>query len=120
MIKVRWLAMVSAVTSGLGCLGESSGDLFPPTIQITSPADGATVGGVVNFTVQATDDTGVEVVEFYVGTTKIGEDEITPYSWLWNTTNVTAGQVQLRARVLDLAGNTAEALITVTVSNLPQ
>lgn len=116
----RGKVLVLAGLAGLGCLGESSGDLFPPTIQITSPLDGATVGGVVNFTVQATDDTGIEVVEFYAGATKLGEDEIAPYSWLWNTTSVSPGQVQLKARTLDLAGNSAESFITVTVNNLPQ
>lgn len=116
------LLLTFLVGTGLtaGCLASSSGDFFPPSVEITSPQDGATVSGVVDISAVATDDSGIESVRFYLGTTLLGVDEIAPYSWLWNTAAGAAGQVQIEARVADTFGNTAFHRITVTVDNTPQ
>jgi len=74
--------LAGTVPGGLGCLGEGATDLYAPFLEITNPLDGAVVSGVVNFTVNATDDGAIAVVTFFAGTTKLGEDEIAPYSWL--------------------------------------
>ncbi len=111
----RLLAALLACSLTAGCLASSSGDFFPPTVEITNPEDGATVSGVVDISAVASDDSGIEAVRFYLGTTLLGVDEIAPYSWLWNTASVTPGTVQIEARVADLFGNTAFHRITVTV-----
>jgi hypothetical protein len=119
----RFQLLLNLVTgSGLtaGCLASSSGDFFPPTVEITNPEDGATVSGVVDISAAASDDSGIESVRFYLGTTLLGVDEIAPYSWLWNTAAVTPGTVQIEARVADTFGNTAFHRITVTVATAPQ
>src|SRR5437762_1857965 len=40
-------------------VANSSGDTTPPTVAITSPASGATVGGTINVTADASDNVGV-------------------------------------------------------------
>ncbi len=103
-----------------GCISDPGTDSTPPTVEITSPAANATVSGVVSISTRISDNLGIEVVRFYAGTTLLGEDGIAPYEWLWNTTTRPAGAVQLKVLAVDLAGNTAEALRTVTVNNGPQ
>lgn len=113
-MKTR-LVLLGLLLSGTACIGEPGGDEEPPTVQITSPLDGATVSGVVNFTAQAGDDVGLAAVEFFVGSTMIGEDGVAPYSWLWNTANTPTGPVVIRARAVDLVNNAVEHQISVTV-----
>ena len=68
----------------------------PPSVNITAPASGATftAPATVSITANASDTGGsVTLVEFFQGTTKIGEDASAPYSFSW--TNVAAGPYSL-------------------------
>jgi len=116
MLVVAAMGTIPAVA---GCLGEGATDLYAPVLEITFPQDGAVVSGVVNFTVNAVDDSGIDVVTFYAGTTKLGEDRIAPYNWLWSTVTA-SGQVRLKAVAEDLAGNMTSREITVTINNVPE
>ncbi|HEX9762016.1 MAG TPA: Ig-like domain-containing protein [Acidimicrobiia bacterium] len=121
-IRLRFqllLAFLLGPSLTAGCLTSSSGDFFPPFVEITHPQDGDTVSGVVDISAAASDDSGIESVRFYLGATLLGVDEIAPYSWLWNTATVTPGTAQIEARVADTFGNTAFHRITVTVDNTP-
>ena len=118
--RSAWTNLGSLVLLLAGCISEPGQDSTPPGVEITSPAANATVSGVISISARVTDDGGIEVVRFYAGTTLLGEDGIAPYEWLWNTTTRPAGVVQLKVLAVDLAGNTAEALRTVTVNNGPQ
>ena len=82
-------------------------DATPPTTSLTAPASGASIniGTTVNITANATDDKGVTKVEFYNGSTKLGEDTSSPYSYSWNTTGQTAGTKSLTSKAYDAAGN---------------
>lgn len=116
----RLTVVAASVLGGAGCFDDvPTADLYAPVLEITNPAADAVVSGVVNFTVNAFDDTGVAEVRFYAGTTLLGIDEIAPYSWLWSTGQNT-GTVRLRAVAEDLAGNTTSKELTVTVNNTPQ
>jgi hypothetical protein len=97
----------------------SNVDASPPTVSITSPANGATVFGVVGLTATAADDVGVVGVRFYLNGTLVGaEDTTAPYSVDWNTTGVANGTYTLTAIARDAAGNLAtSAAVSVTVSN---
>ena len=78
---------------------------IPPSVIITAPSDGAlfTEGDDITIEAHAWDDDGqVTKVEFYVGTTKIGEDTSEPYSYVW--TNVSTGSYTLKARAYDNGG----------------
>src|SRR5436309_3911105 len=94
-------------------------DNSPPAVSITSPANGATVGGTVNVTANASDNVGVVGVQFRLdGANLGGEDTTAPYSVSWDTTTAGNGSHTLTAVARDAAGNTApSAAVTVTVSN---
>jgi GH18 family chitinase len=79
----------------------------PPTVSITSPANGATFTAPASVTINATasDNVSVTRIEFFNGATKLGEDTSSPYSFTW--TNVAAGTYTLTARATDNQGATA-------------
>jgi hypothetical protein len=89
----------------------------PPTVSITSPADGAIFGfkPTISITATATDGDGtVTRVQFFHGTTLLGQDTTVPYSYTWK--NVPSGTHTLRARATDNAGAIAtSAPVRITV-----
>jgi chitodextrinase len=89
----------------------------PPTVTMTSPANGATVSGSVTVSANATDDVGVAGVQFLFDGGNFGpEDTTSPYSMQWDTTFSTTGSHTLSARARDSAGLTTTATpVTVTV-----
>jgi len=90
----------------------------PPTVALTAPADGATgtTGTPINLTATASDaDGSVAKVEFYDGSTKLGEDASSPYAFTWTPT--TTGAHSLTARATDNLGLVAtSAAIGVTIN----
>ena len=93
-------------------------------MSLTSPTNNAifTAPATVPITATASDSDGtVTLVEFFQGTTKIGEDATAPYSLSWS--NVTAGPYTLTAKATDSGGaTTTSAPIAITVTpaaNLP-
>lgn len=90
----------------------------PPSVRITSPASGATVGGTVTISADASDDIGVTEVRFHVDQTLIGTDATAPYSIAWDTTAVGDGNHALSATAVDTAGQvTTAGFVNVTVGN---
>jgi hypothetical protein len=93
-------------------------DTTPPTVAITSPANGARVSGNVKVTATAADaGSGVAQVNFYADGVLIGTAKGSSYSISWNTSKVTKGQHTLVAVAQDVAGNSqTSSSILVTVS----
>ena len=92
-------------------------DGVPPTATITAPANGAGVSGTVNITANASDNIGVDRVEFLLDGALLGSDTTSPYAYAWNSTTATNGAHVLTARAVDLAGNTGSSpQVNVTVS----
>ena len=92
-------------------------DGVPPTVALTSPANGATVSGTVTLSAAASDDIGVARVDFLLDGALLGSDASAPYSLAWNSSGTSNGAHVLQARALDLAGNTGtSAAVNVTVS----
>jgi hypothetical protein len=96
------------------------GSSIPPSVSITSPTNGASISIGSNVTIQATasdPDGTVAKVEFFQGTTKLGEDLSSPYSYTWNT--VPAGDYILTAKATDNDGlSTTSTSITIHVQIL--
>ncbi|MCU1268425.1 MAG: peptidase and in kexin sedolisin [Acidobacteria bacterium] len=94
-------------------------DNAPPTVALTSPVNGAKVGGTVPVTANATDNVGVLKVQFYRDSSVLlGTALSAPFTLNWNSTTVTAGAHTLYAIATDTAGNTAtSAVSSVTVDN---
>jgi hypothetical protein len=95
-----------------------------PTVAITTPTTGAsyTAPATVNIQATAADADGtVSRVEFYRGTTLIGTDTSSPYTYSW--TSAPAGNYSLTARAYDNGGasrtSTAVNISVNTTSNQP-
>ena len=85
---------------------------------LTSPANGTRFTSPVKMSLAATAsdaDGTVARVEFFNGTTKLGEDTSAPYTLQWNVG--AAGTYVLTARATDNAGATKTSIaVTVTVA----
>jgi len=94
-------------------------DTTPPTVNITSPANNATVSSVINVTADATDDVAVAGVQFKLDGANLGaEDTSAPYSVSWDTNTASNAVHELTAVARDAAGNsTTSSVISVTVFN---
>jgi hypothetical protein len=97
----------------------AGGDMTPPTVSLTAPANGAALSGMVNVNSTASDNVGVVGVQIRIDGMNVGaEDTTSPYSLLWNTTTATNGNHVVVAVARDAAGNTTTSTaITVTVQN---
>jgi hypothetical protein len=98
--------------------GGNTGGNQSPSVSITSPASNAsfTAPATVNITASASDaDGSIAKVEFYNGSTKLGEDASSPYTYSW--TNVAAGSYSLTAKATDNAGAVTTSATVVIVVN---
>ena len=68
-------------------------------------------------TLSASDNVGVASVSLTAGSTSLGSDTTSPYSFNWDTTKSNDGSVTLTATAVDAAGNSTTKTITVTVKN---
>jgi gliding motility-associated-like protein len=91
----------------------------PPTVTVTAPANNATfpAGSTVNVAATATDPDGtIARVEFFNGSTKLGEDITLPYTF--SITNALAGSYSITARATDNSGaSTTSQIIIFTVTS---
>ncbi len=89
----------------------------PPTVALTSPANGATFTAPAAITLTATagdSDGTVDRVEFYYGATLLGTAAAPPYGYSW--TGVVAGTYPLTAKAYDNLGAITDSVpVTVTV-----
>lgn len=90
----------------------------PPSVAITSPADGATVSGIVNITADASDDNGITQVEFFVNGASIGVDTTPSYESSWDSTAIADGNHTITATATDTNGQTGSDSNSVTVDNV--
>jgi len=88
----------------------------PPSVSIISPQNNSTVGGQVTIQVSATDDRGIQKVEFYIDNERKSTDLGSPYSWVWDTTSYSEGQHTIKVIAYDTANNAAYDEIVVNVS----
>ncbi len=90
----------------------------PPTVTITSPANGAIVSGTLGIQASATDDVAVSQVEFFVNGVRICTDTSSPYSCSWDTRTAANGSHWVHARAYDGAGASGSSpTVGITVNN---
>ena len=95
-----------------------SADTTAPTVNLSAPANGATLSGNVDLVASASDAVGVVKVEFHANGSLLGVDLSAPYSYTWNTLDVANGNYALMAKAFDAAGNAgSDADTNVTVQN---
>jgi bacterial leucyl aminopeptidase len=101
-----------------GTVTSTAGDTQPPTVALTGPSAGATLTGTATLTATASDNVGVQKVEFYVDSVLKGSDTTAPFSFVWDTSTVSNGSHTLSVKALDGRQNAGTgAPITVTVNN---
>ena len=94
------------------------GDRTLPSVALSAPAGGVTVGGTVTISADASDNVELRRVYFYAGSTLLGTTSSVPYSVTWDTTGLADGSYSLMAEAVDLAGNSATSEVrTVTITN---
>jgi len=93
----------------------SPADTTPPTVAITSPANGSTVTGKVTIVASANDTGGVKTVYIYIDDVLRVSDAVAPYSYVWDTKKSGRGAHIVTATAVDNAGNSASASINVPV-----
>ncbi len=90
----------------------------PPSVSLTAPGSGATftAPATIAITASASDPGGsVSQVQFFAGSTLLGTDTSSPYTYSW--TNVAAGAYSLTAVARDNQGATrTSAAVAVTVA----
>ena len=78
-----------------------------PNVSVTAPAAGALVSGTMSVTATASDNVGVQSVQFRVDGNNVGSaDTSSPYSLSLDTNTLTNGTHTLSAVARDAAGNT--------------
>src|SRR5438105_638672 len=103
--------------------GKRGADVTPPTVSITSPANGATVSGMLNITVIAADNKAVSSITLSVDGAIVGTLTATPYSFSWNADTSANGNHTITAKATDAAGNSNTNSVIVaknaTITILP-
>ena len=108
----------AAYPNGIPTSGGSTSDTTAPTVSLSASDTDFKIGDSVTLSSSASDNIGVTKVEFYRGTTKLGEDTTSPYSLAWNTTGITAGTHSLTAKAYDAAGNSkTSTAVSVTADD---
>ena len=93
-------------------------DTLAPAVGVTQPTDQGVVRGTVPIRATASDNVGVDRVDFYVDSTLVGSDSTAPYETSWTSTAYPDGQHTVRAVAFDAAGNSADSSVAVVVHNL--
>jgi hypothetical protein len=101
-------------------------DSLPPAIQLVYPLDGSALLDITNFLFTATDNMGVERVEFYQDGLLIDTKSIPPYAFALDATNLAVGSAHTFFGIAyDSAGNSSVSnTVTLTrinpsVDNIP-
>jgi chitinase len=118
---VRYSTVKSPLVNKLNEVFAQGGNNPPPTTSITSPTNGTTFNAPATVSIAANAaDTApgtVSKVEFYNGSTLLGTDTSSPYTFSW--TNVAAGTYTLTTKATDNQGAvTTSAVVTITVNTV--
>ena len=95
----------------------SNPDTAPPAVQFTFPEEGATLSGIVNLSLAATDNVGVTKIELYVDGAKLATSSGASLNFAWNTGSTSNGAHTLKGIAYDAVGNNNSVTIVVNVSN---
>ena len=85
----------------------------PPSVTITSPGNGATVGASVTINAQATDSVGIANMTVSVDGVVVATTNLGSISYKWNTRKAAKGTHTITASAKDNAGNQASVSIQV-------
>jgi hypothetical protein len=101
-------------TAGKGPRTTTTRDATPPTVNITSPSNGASVTGAVTISVSASDNVGVSSVAVTINGTTMWTWIAAPYSNTW--TPPADGNYTITATAKDAKGNISSHSIVISKS----
>jgi hypothetical protein len=106
---------------GVEVYGSGGINPIPPTVSVTAPANNVsfTAPATINITANASDADGIiSQVQFYNGSSLLGTDTSSPYSFSW--ANVSAGNYVITAKATDNSGlATTSSNVNITVASAP-
>ncbi len=117
--RVRSTTGTATAASSDQTFATLGGNNAPPTVQVTSPAAGATLSGKVNLTAVASDNGGIKSVQFRVDGNNVGADLTTaPYAYVLDSATLSNGSHAITAVATDDSGaSTTSASVAVKVDN---
>ncbi|MBI4057460.1 MAG: hypothetical protein HY399_07955 [Elusimicrobia bacterium] len=93
-------------------------DSAPPIITLLAPADQSAISRTIIISANASDNVGVQGVQFKLDGQNLGSEiSYPPYKMEWNTVNTSNGAHSLSAVARDATENTATSSVTVIVNN---
>ena len=91
----------------------------PPTVNLTAPASGSAITGVVDLAATASDANGIAGVQFKVDNTNVGsEDTTSPYSASLDTKTLTNGNHTISAVARNTSNLSSTSSLSVNVQNV--
>ncbi|MFZ4619393.1 MAG: SUMF1/EgtB/PvdO family nonheme iron enzyme [Bacteroidota bacterium] len=122
MIERIIISLFVLIVVHSGCKKENpmetpTSDTQAPTVSILFPVNGSEMKTDTTYTiiVDANDNKGVSMVEFYIDNGKVGTSNSSPYQYSWNTSGK-VGAHSISAKAADVAGNVdSSAAIVVLV-----
>jgi hypothetical protein len=93
-------------------------DVTPPSVSITSPANGSALnqGDALNVAVSASDAGGISAVSLLIDGVSVGSDLVAPYSFSLASSGFSTGTHTLTASAKDNAGNESQSSIAITLN----
>lgn len=105
-LKTDGSTLEDAITVNLNC---------PPELSIINLIDGGCISGTVNIEIYANDDTDeLTKVELYINDNLVRTFNEAPYSYEWNTNNLSSGNHTVKAIAYEAGGQTSTDSVTVT------
>lgn len=110
---------VGEAEAGVWLSGEcnADGDCPPTSVRVITPVDGSQVCGQLTIEAAASDDIGVDRIEFYIDELPLGVAQESPFRFDWNTTREPDGWYTIRATAYDTSNQPAFAAVRVEVRN---
>jgi subtilisin family serine protease len=99
-------------------LSNANPDTTKPTVNVTSPAEGATVSGAnLQINVTASDANGVAKVQYLQNNAVVSSDYEPPYTFTADMSTTSDGPYQFTVRAFDVNNNQTDVIRNVTVRN---
>jgi len=121
-ITTYFVLIITGVFIFTSCDDPVEPDTSAPTVVITSPVEDATLSSATTIRVDATDDTGVDKVEFLIDGQTVATDTEEPWEHLWQVSYYADGETHsILAKATDEAENIGQSdLVHVFVSENAQ
>ncbi|MGM9321709.1 Ig-like domain-containing protein [Deinococcus aquaticus] len=108
--------LLGTLLIGCGTSTSTPSDTTAPTVTLTATPNPVTAEGTFTLKADARDETGVTRVEFFEGSTKVGEDTAAPFEFVTSVNALNNGKRTYTATAYDAAGNRASGSADVTVA----